>query len=190
MSLAEFKLGKKVIQKITENHSVGSDSFSRSHRVFQITLSDLLKSKNLSHKRLISVRTFGPNNNGEKGIHELRTQDLEGDVNYSAFLSGDLVKHHHDTLAKYDRNEKPSILQNFHGFEHHLVRIFELKVRAIWLVSPKKDKEFYFPLAPLFHGLEKRLYTEDEFTKVLLTTAETLFPNYNENTDASDMSGG
>jgi hypothetical protein len=158
----------KALKKLEEVNGEGGGERKHVHSVFHISLANLVKTKNLSKAERVAWRFYRRDSKGRLGLDEVRIDADNSTYHYAGFHHGEYSE---DQRAILNHSaDRPKLK----GYEHAFLRIPEMKVKAVWFQGKKGMPDFFFPIAPRFHGLKCRLYSEKVFLKKLLETAENL----------------
>ncbi|QJW90117.1 hypothetical protein HNV11_12385 [Spirosoma taeanense] len=131
------------------------------HKVFHVNLSDIIAGKGFTNAHVVSWRHIYSDKHGSTAI-ETKVGE-SGDFLFHEAHSGPMVDEMKTLHLKLKKRKK---LQS-ETYEFAFLRMFALKISAIWLRAADRQNDYFVPLPPYFYGLEQgRLYPVSEFIAI------------------------
>ncbi|MGF7218945.1 hypothetical protein GGR92_005124 [Spirosoma lacussanchae] len=139
------------------------------HKVYHAQLSDILSEVGFSQADVVSWRHLHTDQHGTVAV-ETRV-GKRGQYQVHEVHSGHMV----DALKElYPALKKKKEIRTG-DYEYSFLRLFSLKICAVWLRADSREADYFMPLPPCFYGLERdKLYTCAEFTDIVRKAIQTL----------------
>jgi hypothetical protein len=156
------------------------------HKVFHANLNDIASGKGFENAQLVAWRHLHTDSKGNHAIVEIRVGENEDDHFLQSAHFGPVAVHHQSLLAELKTLEE---LKSEH-FELAYLRLFALKINAIWLRAAKREDDYFRPIAPCFYGLVAgQLYSSNDFLKITQEAAQKFYAKAASH-NAEDLKGG
>ncbi|GAB2576080.1 hypothetical protein [Spirosoma areae] len=131
------------------------------HRIFHVKLSDIVSGQGFANAWVVAWRHLHTDKQGSTAVET--KVDEHGKYLFHEAHSGPMVDEHKDLFANLTNREE---LQH-EEYEHASLRLFALKITAVWLRAADRKNDYFIALPPYFYGLQAgKLYPSDEFIKI------------------------
>ena len=146
--------GLTATKKIGKNHLP--------HKVFHVDLRDVTSGLGFTRARIVSWRYLYTDKQGHTAVEVQQTDD--GTHHLHESHSGPMVDEQKALqLSLVNRKELHHM-----NFENAYLRVFALKICALWLRAPNREHDYFIPLPPYFYDLQAgQLYTTEKFVEII-----------------------
>ena len=99
---------------------------------------------------------------------------------------GNMVEEYKSLLAAWDE------IKEFENKDYEIayLRIFALKIGALWLRAAERENDYFIPVPPHFHGLiTGKLYPADQFLEIARQAVRTFVSGGDSYTDDPFLGG-
>lgn len=153
------------------------------HKVFHVDLRDVTSDRGFTRARLVSWRYLHTDKQGHTAVEVQLTDD--GTHRFHEAHSGPMVDEMKALqLSLVNREEL-----HHTNFEYAYLRLFALKICALWLRATTREHDYFVPLPPYFYGLQAgQLYTTGQFVEITQGAIRTFYGKSSNQHDP--MKGG
>ncbi len=172
--------------KQENERSLQEDPYGRSLaiKVFHISLSEIMSENGFENANPVSWRHIHTDSKGPCAI-EIQLADEEKDHQFQEVDRGNMAEEYKTLLGAWDKIEE---LEK-EDYEIAYLRIFALKIGALWLRADERKNDYFIPLPPHFHGLVSgKMYRAEQFLEITRQAVHTLMSGGDTNT--RDIFGG
>lgn len=166
----------------------GDDPYGRSEaiRVFHIGLSEIISERGLDKANQVSWRYIHLDSKGPCAI-EVQIGAAEKEHRFQEVDRGQMVEEYKALLTAWEDIKE---LNKEEEYEVAYLRIFALKIGALWLRAAERKNDFFIPIPPHFHGLiSGKIYSADQFMDITREAVRT-FVSGGDGYYEDDLMGG
>jgi hypothetical protein len=130
------------------------------HKVFHVSLDDIASEKGFANANQVSWRHIHTDSSGHHYAVEIRLGASKDKHHFQEVHHGLMVDELKALITALEDMEE------LKGEEYELayLRIFAIKISALWLRAAERDNDYFIPLSPCFYGLiPGKLYAVPEF---------------------------